>query len=196
MFTTQHSTIPGDYEVTAIGARRRLEALAAIGYTVTDLAEFLNIDAGHFAEDLEVPPYKFTAVAALFDRLQLRPGTSERVRDEASERGWAPPLAWDEDNIDDPDAEPQGVPPRGYRRCNRTPPDFADMVLEHRELGRFDEEIADSMNMSLRTLHKRLHRAGLPQRSRGVDGTGHLDMGSSAAELARLTRVRSGRRAS
>lgn len=159
--------------LTACGARRRLEALAFIGYTATDLAELLNLEVGHFADGFDVPPYKFGAVDALFGRLQLLPGKSARARAEAAERGYAGPLAWDEETIDDPRARPQGVPPRGYRRNNRTPPDFAEMVAEHRELGRFDEEVAEIMGLSLRTFQKRLHRLGLGQRSRGLDGGAH-----------------------
>lgn len=185
MFTPQPSTTTVEYEFTAVGARRRLEALAAIGYPPTDLAAELNIGVGHFADALDPPPYKYREVAALFDRLQLAPGPSGRARADAVGRGWAAPLAWDEDTIDDPDAEPVGVPPRGYRRCNRTPADFVDMVIEARDLGWFDEDIAKSMGLKLRTLHKRLHRAGLPMRSRGLNGTAHTDKPTSAGELWR-----------
>jgi hypothetical protein len=174
MPTGQVQDITRPDQLTACGARRRLEALARIGYSSTDLAELLNLDVGHFADGFaDVPPYKWGAVDALFGRLELVEGRSRHAREEAIRRGYAGPLAWDEDTIDDPDAEPQGVEPRGYRRINRTPPDFAEMVAEHRSLGRFDEDIAERMGLTLRTFQKRLHRAGLPQRSRGLDGGVH-----------------------
>ena len=175
MFTAQDSTPPVEYELTAIGVRRRLEALAAIGYTQTDLAELLGLERGAFAfwRLDEVPRYRWPAVARLFSRLEMRPGASDQARAHAAAHGWAPPLAWDEDTIDDPDAEPEGVPPRGYHRRNRIPEDFVDMVLEHRDLGHYDEEIAAAMGLTVKALCRRLHRAGLPQRCRNGVVTAH-----------------------
>lgn len=165
MFTTQDSTRPDEYPLTAVGARRRLEALAAIGHPPTDLAELLNLERGAFAFwHLEVPPYKYAELARLFSRLELTPGPSKQARTHAAAHGWAPPLAWDEDTIDDPDAEPQGVRP-GYRR--QVPPDFVDMVLESRDLGHYDEQIAEAMGIKLDAFSRRLHRLGLPERRHG-----------------------------
>lgn len=167
MFTAQDNTSPVEYDLTAVGVRRRLEALAAIGYGQTDLAELLNLDRGHFVFwQLDVPPYRWPAVARLFARLEMLPGGSETAREHAAAHGWAPPLAWDEETIDDPDAQPQGVPPRGYRRRNRVPADFVDMVLEARDLGQCDEEIAASMGLKVKAFGRRLHRAGLKENRR------------------------------
>jgi cobalamin biosynthesis protein CbiG len=46
-------------------------------------------------------------MAALYDELSATPGPSEVAARHARERGWAPPLAWDD--IDDPEDRPQGV---------------------------------------------------------------------------------------
>jgi hypothetical protein len=52
------------------------------------------------------------AVAAAYDALSMKlppdTGISRQVRAHAERRGWAPPLAWDDDTIDDPDAVPLG----------------------------------------------------------------------------------------
>lgn len=169
MSIAQDITPPVEYTFTATGIRRRLQALAAIGYTATDLAEELNLHRGALAcwNFDEVPRYRWPAVARLFGRLEMLPGPSEKARTHAAAHGWAPPLAWDEDTIDDPDTEPEGVPDRGYRRRNRIPADFVDMVIEARDLGQCDEEIAASMGIKLTAFSRRLHRLGLSENRRG-----------------------------
>src|SRR5690606_25764514 len=44
-----------------------------------------------------------------YERLSGTPGPSDKVRVWAEKLGWAPPLAWEGLNIDDPNAQPQGV---------------------------------------------------------------------------------------
>lgn len=169
MFTAQDITPPVEYDLTEIGVARRLQALAAIGYSQTDLEQEANLDRGTLAfwNLDEVPRYRWPAVARMFSRLEMRPGNSEQARAHAAAHGWAPPLAWDEETIDDPDTQPQGVPARGYRRRNRVPADFVDMVLEARDLGQCDDEIAASMGIKLNAFCRRLHRAGLKENRRG-----------------------------
>jgi hypothetical protein len=180
MSTTQDIT--GADELTALGARRRYEALVAAGYPATEIAEELDLIPDQLDE---VPPHKWRDLAALFDRWQLTPGPSEEARELARERGWAPPLAWDEDTIDAEtvlvvtdtldgelalmpvEVEPQGVAPPP-RRTRTVPPDFPDIVAEHRELGHYDEQIAESLGLSLDALSRRLHRAGLGERRHGT----------------------------
>ena len=57
-----------------------------------------------------VAPATARAVEDLYDRAwqgPRRPSTASRRR--AVTAGWAPPLAWDDDTIDDPAASPAGV---------------------------------------------------------------------------------------
>ena len=52
-------------------------------------------------------------VSAMYDRLSMQPApesiTAARTRLWASRKGFAPPLAWDDETIDDPMAEPAGL---------------------------------------------------------------------------------------
>lgn len=112
--------------VEGTGTRRRIEALAAMGWSIPVQADRLGVHRstvsrildGHSAEAATV-----RAVRALFDRLwdQTPPATTKgqrislgRTRAMAARRGWLPALAWD-DNIDDPAARPYR-PLAGHRR--------------------------------------------------------------------------------
>lgn len=99
---------------------RRIRALQAIGWPLHLIDQHLGHGDGR---DKGGPNYVWNLmardvvridtakkVAALYDRLCMTPGPSNRARLNALAKGWAPPLAWD--NIDDPDerpAEPEKV---------------------------------------------------------------------------------------
>lgn len=98
--------------VDGTGSRRRLRALVAAGWPQRELAERcdwvyegLNYFINHEHRDLTAGTAR--RVAAVFQELQLHPcGPSTKARRLAQRRGWFPPLAWDEDCIDDPEATP------------------------------------------------------------------------------------------
>jgi hypothetical protein len=101
------------------GTRRRLRALVAIGWSLPQLAERVG---GHrkwlqrvVTTDVQVHADTAHAVRQLYERLWNMPGPSQRARAWARERGWAPPMAWDEDALDRPDARPAEAP-RANRR--------------------------------------------------------------------------------
>lgn len=96
--------------VDPTGTARRLQALVAIGYTQRFLADRLGVLEANMPPIVNgqrlVSAGVARRVAGLFDELQLTPGPSVRARNTATRRGWVSPLAWDEDTIDDPDAQP------------------------------------------------------------------------------------------
>lgn len=105
---------PGQYgnlgQVPALGTRRRLQALYAIGYGVTILAAATDLTANGIAKitygQVEtVSARTHRIVADAYRRLSRTPGPSHRARQRAEREGWASPAAWD-DNIDDPAAQP------------------------------------------------------------------------------------------
>lgn len=101
-----------DTKVPAVGAVRRLQALGAIGYPMVDLAARLGVDRinldRYIAGQWRRMPRQFHAeIRTLFDELWNRPTTNERAKSLAAKKGWAPPLAWDDDTIDDPSAVPE-----------------------------------------------------------------------------------------
>ncbi len=95
-----------------IGAVRRVEALLALGWPHPALAA---AGVPHTAQLLAatdrnlITAQRWRAIAAVYDRLSMTQGPSARTLNAARDRGYAPPLAWDEDAIDDPHAQPCGV---------------------------------------------------------------------------------------
>lgn len=109
--------IPECALVDPTGLMRRLRALTAIGYTANHLSRELGMSATQVLRYLQgVESVRFEsdkAVKELFDRLQMSPlprgRSTSRAMNDAARNGWVPPLAWDENSIDDPAAEPFGV---------------------------------------------------------------------------------------
>lgn len=154
--TLHHGAAPGQL-VPVLGTRRRLQALIALGYTQADLSQRLGRTRGNGGLLLNSQTYVTAAVAQrvenLFNELQLATGPSDRARRYAARRGWVPPLAWDEDTIDDPAAQPDTG--AGERAS------FTDRYTELRELGYNDLSIAGRLGMRLSSLERSLDRAGL-----------------------------------
>ena len=95
--------------IPAVGIRRRIQALAAIGWPRQLISEHSGVVVFRLNDlvqrDITVIESNAIAVRAAYESLCMTPGPSNRVRARAARAGWAPPLAWD-DNIDDPDAVP------------------------------------------------------------------------------------------
>lgn len=97
--------------VPEIGTRRRLQALIALGWPQRLIAHELGIEATNLSRMVNgrcrrVTAARATEVAALYARWEMIPGPSPRARAHAAANYWAPPLAWDEYALDDPDATP------------------------------------------------------------------------------------------
>lgn len=99
--------------VPRIGAVRRVQALLAIGWRHEDITAAMPTHTrAHLILSQHGPFVTRTthdAVVAAYDALSMRPGQSDVTRKRALAAGFAPPLAWDDETIDDPAAEPQGV---------------------------------------------------------------------------------------
>lgn len=96
----------------ALGTQRRLRALVASGYQQKDLAARMGMSWQTVSGAVNGNhPYVLMSTAAavdeLFRELQLIPGGDGRAKLWAQRRGWYPPLAWDEDDLDKPSARPQ-----------------------------------------------------------------------------------------
>lgn len=98
------------------GTVRRARALFAAGYTQTFLARRLGLTVGGFnavawgRNRVEVRLSTADRIAELYEDLadKTPPETqsARRARTMATRNGWAPPICWDDDTIDDPLAEP------------------------------------------------------------------------------------------
>lgn len=121
----REAPVPGRGDLAdATGTRRRLQALAAEGWSAHALAERLSY-ASHLSitrlrdgRRKQVAASTRQAVADLYRELdgvlppcgtRARQGGATAVRQLAAERGWAPREAWDAGEIDDPDAEPRTI---------------------------------------------------------------------------------------
>ncbi|MCR6647772.1 MAG: hypothetical protein NVV70_06385 [Cellulomonas sp.] len=102
--------------VPNLGARRRIQALLALGWTHAGITARMGTKTTsqlvlHQVGDW-IARETHDAVVSAYAALAMTPGPSERTRRRAVARGYAPPLAWDDDNLDDPNAQPQGVESR------------------------------------------------------------------------------------
>lgn len=101
--------LEGD-RVPAAGTLRRLGALRALGWPETVLAKRLGVKRIRVGEDGWVRRRVARAVRELYDELSMIPGPSQRTRARAVRVGLVPPLAWDDETLDDPDAAPAPGP--------------------------------------------------------------------------------------
>ncbi|MER6492640.1 hypothetical protein [Streptomyces griseorubiginosus] len=106
---------PGKY-VDATGLRRRLQALRAIGWSAQILAakagsaeaRIQRICAGEQPTVRQVLAEKILKLYAELSQTPAPAGRSAtRAKNHAIANGWAPPVAWDDDTIDDPAAQPE-----------------------------------------------------------------------------------------
>lgn len=97
--------------VPKIGAVRRIQALYAIGWT----GDHVNNAAGKYARFAQntinqrgiwITLDAWRAVVRAYDELAMTPGPSTVNRRRAQRAEWAPPLSWDDESIDDPNATP------------------------------------------------------------------------------------------
>lgn len=94
--------------VPAIGTRRRIRALLRMGWPHAELRARSGVYTAVTATQAGDWVAKAThdAIAATYNALAMTPGPSERARGRAAKSGYPPPLAWDDDSIDDPAALP------------------------------------------------------------------------------------------
>lgn len=100
--------------IDALGSARRLRALAALGHPVVAMPKALDVGLSTVqriigGQQEQVTVSTATAIRRLYDKWSMTPGPSSRARTIARKHGWAPPLAWDEDEIDNPAARPHRV---------------------------------------------------------------------------------------
>jgi hypothetical protein len=94
--------------VPALGARRRIQALLAIGWTHNQISSHMPIASSSqlvLSQRGEwITRTTHDAIAAAYNKLAMTPGTSWRTRSRAAKAGYLSPLAWDD--IDNPNDNP------------------------------------------------------------------------------------------
>lgn len=100
--------------VNAIGSQRRLQALVTLGFSLNWLAEYAGYGRSYFKAVLATGTIALTTadvVSDLYERLwNKQPLPETRAQKQsvtyskrfAKANGWLPPMAWDDDQIDNP----------------------------------------------------------------------------------------------
>jgi lambda repressor-like predicted transcriptional regulator len=161
------------------GTHRRLQALVFNGWSVRQLAARLGRTQPNLRLTLHrsqrVKPDVAAAVRALYDELwDHAPPERDRferrsvtmARQYALARGWVPPLAWDDDEIDDPAASPANGWERreGVRRWGVLAEDAADLL----RAGEEPRQVAERLGVTRSTLATVLTRARQTERTRNA----------------------------
>ena len=114
---------PAHCLIDATGSRRRVQALITLGWTQVFLREKAGVSKAAFHRVLtnsRITADLARRVVVLYDELwKRRPYptevlavSAERARQQAAAAGFLGPLAWDDDTIDNPAAEPQTDAPQ------------------------------------------------------------------------------------
>jgi hypothetical protein len=154
------------------GYRRRLQALQALGWTLQAIADRMGEPStSHICyaanRSRKVTRKRDQAMRAVYEELSMTLGPSDRARAHAERQGWPPPLAWDDDTIDDPAA----IPSTG----NKERYDQAELLVELEHLIGTDHPHRIAYRLDYRSpdnLARRLYRAGradLAQRFQRAD---------------------------
>lgn len=104
------------------GFVRRVHALQANGWSLRHIATELGIPKAAVWRKMMTRPgitlRTDQKMRETFDRLSLVPGPSSSARIRALSKGYAPPLAWDDETIDDPNAKPKTDAPEDPRHID------------------------------------------------------------------------------
>lgn len=147
--------------VDGIGTRRRLQALVAVGWSQTQLAKRLGWTPSNFGVLIHgsggVLESTRQLVADLYEQLWDQPPAARSIsyaRRVAVEHGWATPMAWDDDAIDDPRARPEGVLRPGEQPRRSAGEEIAWLAGQ----GYTDQDIASILGVQLDSIRRhRIH---------------------------------------
>ncbi|MFD6400705.1 hypothetical protein [Nocardia sp. NPDC060249] len=110
IFKVTHHPDPRQTHVPAVGARRRIRALNAIGWSTHELATRLNITTNDGLNDTIGRPtvtyVRWAAIRDLYEQLSGTPGGNAEALRVARRLKYAPPLAWEGIDIDHARAQP------------------------------------------------------------------------------------------
>lgn len=131
--------------IPTVGVRRRVQALACIGWSVSDQARRIGMAPTNLPTVIRrtrVERRTDDAVRRLYDDLSMSPApagySATRARNDAFRRSWFGPLAWDDDTIDDPDAFPAVMPAIGPVVWGAN-----ELAIQHVAAGHTDPRLLD-----------------------------------------------------
>lgn len=100
---------------THFGGRRRVAALLAVGWTTRQIEREAGLCQGAVSSILtgrrRATDAALPGIVRAYEAMWRGPAHPNPITlRHAQKCGYAPPMAWDDDTIDDPEAAPQGVP--------------------------------------------------------------------------------------
>ncbi len=170
---------PATPNVSARGARRRLQALHARGWMAEDLAQAMGIPAVALERTIwqaTITPRAHAIIAAAYEVLwnatpPCTPLARQHEMARAAANGWAPPMAWDDIDTDpepqlgEPDAEilddvaiAEAV---AGHRPQLTRAERLVVVRQLHEAGHWDPVIADILGVCDKTVARDREELGL-----------------------------------
>lgn len=159
--TTVNDFVPG------AGARRRVQALMAIGHTAATIVAAMGPGTPPAtASNLIHKPGEWISRAnhdrarRAYDALWDTPGASPRTRTVAARHGYLPPLAWDDESIDDPAATPAPLTEKRPGGKALFVEDI-EFLLEHEPLATA-QQLADRLHVTRDAIQVACRRADRP----------------------------------
>lgn len=159
----------------SIGTVRRIQALCAIGWSLKRQEQMAGRAPGTFTDVSRRPLVRAATAAtvgALYDRMWDTPApagnSADAARRIAASRGWAPPMAWDDDSITDPAALPATAPGSGEGLLRAWLVNYQTLAVQ----GQSRAELAARLRMTPAAVKERLRRA---QSNGWIDGQAEAD---------------------
>lgn len=149
--------------VPAVGFKRRVRALMALGWTHRQIATELGIATGNLSNRMTyakaVHRGTHDRMCAVYDRLSMTLPPDEmvnrRTRTIARRNGWLPPLAFDDERIDDAAYRPS----RSATAPPRTRRNLLAEVAHLRSLGVSDHAAAQQLGVTVEAIERAEMRA-------------------------------------
>lgn len=149
----------GEGLVSGLGTNRRLRALSAMGWLDSEVGGVLGVrpwTVMKLRTAFTVKPAEAAGVAAAYDALSMKippdDASHRQRRSRARTLGWEPPLAWDDEAIDDPDGSPRGLGSDAFGRLDL---DEVEWLMGG---GETLEAIASRMNYPANSITSAIHR--------------------------------------
>lgn len=100
--------------VDVTGTARRIRAMARLGHSLATISADTGIAPRHLSDITsghvqKVRRTTYDAVLRAYRTRSMRVGESEQARARSEAKAWPSALAWDEDDLDNPDSTPVGV---------------------------------------------------------------------------------------